>query len=535
MKAITYHVTLLEPALITMLEGDPNSAISFDYLPGSVLRGMLVGRYRHAHNVKMVQFNEMVADANSTVRHLFFSHNTRYLNGYLVDRQGKRSLPTPRSWQQKKNDLLAQTSKQPAPIYEFALVAQDGYDEQWKGAEKRFCSLVSLEAPVRLLSAQKRVAVHTARERISGRPQSGGVYRYISLAPYQTFAAVILCADRDSVDLCDLLKGTVKLGGSRTGGYGLARLEVKKVEDCADWSETMIRQPLQADRIVLTLLSDALIRDEQGQLVANARGLLRQLDAELALDRGFVASQIVGGFNQKWGLPALQTVVLSMGSVFVCCYQGSNPKELERKLNKWAESGIGERRNEGFGRIAVNWYSAQPRLQVEGEIELDEDELPAPKSIKSADGVAVAKTMTRRLFRQQLEQWKTAEASRLGSRIQKPSNSQISRLRQIVQDALHQEPEEGRVRLANYFASLEKRQAIRCQFEADKIDGHPLLEWLRFRVNDLETIKEEVSSTSLPTIGDVKAAWTDELVYLSNLLLIDSVLARAIKLKEEEG
>ena len=40
MNVINYQITLLEPTLVTALQGDPNSSVAFDYLPGSVLRGV---------------------------------------------------------------------------------------------------------------------------------------------------------------------------------------------------------------------------------------------------------------------------------------------------------------------------------------------------------------------------------------------------------------------------------------------------------------------------------------------------------------
>jgi len=38
MKVINYRIELLEPALVTSVQGDPNSAVAFDYLPGSESR-----------------------------------------------------------------------------------------------------------------------------------------------------------------------------------------------------------------------------------------------------------------------------------------------------------------------------------------------------------------------------------------------------------------------------------------------------------------------------------------------------------------
>lgn len=52
MKTIHYQITLEEPVLVTALEGDPNTATSFSYLPGSVLRGAIIGRYMRQKQLK---------------------------------------------------------------------------------------------------------------------------------------------------------------------------------------------------------------------------------------------------------------------------------------------------------------------------------------------------------------------------------------------------------------------------------------------------------------------------------------------------
>ena len=49
MKAITYQIRLLEPALVSELAGDPNAAVAFDYVPGSVLRDVFIEQYLKTH------------------------------------------------------------------------------------------------------------------------------------------------------------------------------------------------------------------------------------------------------------------------------------------------------------------------------------------------------------------------------------------------------------------------------------------------------------------------------------------------------
>ncbi|HRF99253.1 MAG TPA: hypothetical protein PLZ51_28770, partial [Aggregatilineales bacterium] len=63
MKTIYYRITLHEPTILTQIEGDPNSAVSYDFIPGSVLRGIVISKYQRGE----------LNLADETVKRLFFS------------------------------------------------------------------------------------------------------------------------------------------------------------------------------------------------------------------------------------------------------------------------------------------------------------------------------------------------------------------------------------------------------------------------------------------------------------------------------
>lgn len=149
MKVINYRVTLLEPTLVTSLQGDPNSAVAFDYLPGSVLRGVLIGKYLGS---------KLVDTGDSTLRRLFFDGTTRYLNGYPLDMDGHLSVPVPLSWQQEKDDEDV--------IFDFAVEEQD-HKKQWKPVTASFYTWS--DEDVRLIQPTRNIAVHTQRTARFGR------------------------------------------------------------------------------------------------------------------------------------------------------------------------------------------------------------------------------------------------------------------------------------------------------------------------------------------------------------------------------
>lgn len=546
MKIITYEIKLEEPALVTALAGDPNTAVSFDYLPGSVLRGALISVYMRQNRLKSL------SDDDPVVQRLFLNGQTQYLNGYLQDREGQRSLPRPFSWQQDKDEQRKATEEDPAPLFDFAYEEQeDDPDDpkEWKPAKKSFFSFVKTKSDaIRWASADKVLAVHTQRNPVKGRAttEQGAVYQYEALAAGQTFIAHIVCQnDADAPFFAGLLSGTHQLGGSRGAGYG-------RVTTSQIMTKTAREAPgeLQMEsngRFLVTCLSDLLLQDEQGQFQADLQlvkgALEKQLGCTLTWLGGdqscaFMNGGYIGGFNRKWGLPLPQAKAISMGSVFIFEPPANITIEQLREIEA---RGIGLRRAEGFGRVAFNWQT-EGKWQVEKPTPSGQTE-PITLTAQTPEE-QVVQTMVDRLFRQQLDAHIIAKASEWATKLP-VQNSQMSRLRQVVQDELHKRPlrdnasaaktmQNGRERLRAYARKLQERAITRKQFDRARIHNKPLLDWLEARLQDDPAIESIVMPASTPAIGNVAGQWTPVMRYEYNLRLIDLTLAYCLKKAKEE-
>lgn len=147
-----------------------------------------------------------------------------------------------------------------------------------------------------------------------------------------------------------------------------------------------------------------------------------------------------------------------MGSVFSFALPDCPPEkvaELER-------SGIGARRGEGFGRVAVNWQT-EADWAVEPTVQMHRPEAVLLGAASPAE--AIAQRMARRMLRQQLDTLVVVKGNELGRKLS-INNSQLSRLRLVVQNALLQAPEDGRKRLLAYVDNLQTRPTTRRQFES---------------------------------------------------------------------
>ena len=442
MKAITFLLHTEQPLLATSFQGDPNSDVSYPYIPGSMIRGALIGRYLKQNQI---QDSDIVADEN--IRRLFFNNKTRYLNAYLLTQEQKqpRSLPVPRSWFKQKNaELPKKRRDEPLEIYDLSQDEVTNEDISLKPLGEHFCTVN--ENSMVLYEVKRRINIHNERHRRRGRAteDKGEIFRYEALDKGQNFQAVIVCEDADVQIIGDLLRQNenIWLGGSQSAGYGHTKISEIQDQDCETWNE--VGEPVENRRqrhsLQITLLSDLILRDESGQyiveppiqLLAEALGLEEQ-ELRKSLRKSYMSSTLIGGFNRKWGLPLPQIQALAAGSVFVF---EPVPLTLEQIRNLEIQ-GIGERRVDGFGRVAVNWLNLDEstgfnaRLPELRPISTDPRKLPV-----GSESINLARDMAKRLLRQRLDAilLKKVGDIDLHGRI---SNSQLSRLMIVARQALN--------------------------------------------------------------------------------------------------
>jgi CRISPR-associated protein Csx10 len=532
MLGLSFEIRALQPLLVARLEGDPNSAVSFPYVPGSALRGALANSYLQRHG------GDLAAD--SKPRRLFFDGSTRYLNAYLLDRLGRPTLPAPRAWFYDKEAGLHDGTE----LYDAGVIRELGGDvtdylTHPKGVGERFCRIErpatedeaedrEWRAPeVEFTAPEWQVTVHTTRERRAGRAtdEEGAVFRYQALAAGTRLSGTILASTPEDVKLLQTLleDGDLWLGGSRSGGYGRVSIEgVETIE--AGWSETGTppRDVEPGAPVVITLLSNAVIRHGDGRYTDRLGPdlLPPPLDAALEPVAVFKEISFLGGFNRKWGLPLYQVPAIAAGSVFAFRAKAAIPTA---DLEALVAAGLGEGRAEGMGRVAVNWHPEEMLVLKDLERERP-DAVPVTLSTRSRP---LADTMVGRLLRRELDRLLEERLGSVTTRVnQPPTRAQLSRLRAIVLSAL---PDRDVERVAGFLQNLESR--ARDQYTTARIDGQRLLAWLEARLATPDEIWNWLSEAEidLPRIGDVEAALGGDLAREYTLRAIDRVLHRAGK------
>ncbi|MBD2139032.1 CRISPR-associated protein Csx10 [Anabaena sp. FACHB-1237] len=452
MKVFTFLLEAKQPILATSFQGDPNSDVSYPYIPGSMIRGALISRYikRHPELPNDFLSEEINKESNQEIKRLFFNSSNRYLNAYLFcEEQEKRTLPVPLAWYQNKDEELFST--------EILDLSQNIPEtSSLKRINKKFCIVNNSE--VIFYQDKRRINIHNLRDRTKGRSSpikrnsdnnkeiqkgEGAIFTYESLDIGQIFQGIILCEDNDADTIEKLLQPEdIWLGGSQSAGYGhtkIIKIDSYKVDNGKnkEWSEIGIevKNRINRQKLRVTLLSDAIVRNDCGQISADSLSvkqaiedkLEHKLKIKIQLPQPtdiFISSNVVGGFNRKWGLPLPQMTALSAGSVFVF-----DTQLTEEQIKTLENEGIGERCIDGFGRIAINWLGNYENLNIKEidsylDINLEEEYYD------------VAAQIAENILRERLEQCLVKQVSniKLTGNI---TNTQLSRLEIAAREGLN--------------------------------------------------------------------------------------------------
>ncbi len=438
MPVIRFLLHTEQPILATSLQGDPNSDVSYPYIPGSMIRGMLISRYCRQQKIQELDI------LDQTIRRLFFEDTTRYLNAYLFDSEQKyRTLPTPLCLYKEKGDEFLQT------VFDSSQTNIEDRPESPKRLEKAFC-WIDEYSNISVYEIKRWINIHNKRNRQKGRgtEATGEVFHYDAIDAGQIFEAVVLChSDEDAKmikSLLQLKKETEKinawLGGSQSAGYG--HVTINSINSTDGWNEIAIDWQDRSDRqnnLTITLLSDTIIRDECGQITTEPQKLVdlisKLLKTELKLIDTYASSTIVGGFNRKWGLPLPQVQAIAAGSVFVFqCPENSLDPQAVRDLET---QGIGERRVDGFGRVVLNWLKEENEISAKQE-NIKYHVITQPLNYQEEQ---IAKDIAERILRQKLDELLMEQVSHNTpdkNQLNSVQNNQLSRLMIVTRNALNQ-------------------------------------------------------------------------------------------------
>ena len=442
---LRYRLTLKESAVIPFSDGDPNTVVTRQDIPGSQLWGGAAWHYlKDASN----------APTDPAFRYTFLNGGLRFLTAYPevhdrdnFDEPDQRTIPIPHSIRElkEKNRTLVDLS--------------ETLDEKQKRKPKR--RIGSRHARIytgnlETTTVNTELNSHHARvpdDRRIGRAleDSGVIFKYEAILPDQSFQGAVLGTKDDLNSLKELLENLnrIKIGRSRSAQYGNAAftwidnepLDLNKHiewEGFIDISKSANTPSLPNNRLIITTLSPVLAVNNEGHPDASfpIRELAHRLDLEtdnaLELTDSYTRTEMISGYHTHLRLPRQQHSAIAVGSVFEFTLKQKLSEEGEKGLLKLEQDGIGLRKGEGYGRIAVN-RQHNLSLTGKGEEPFEKASIKKPTEKVPEEIQSLLMGIVKKRCRVDMEKDARHIADQMHDDNKIPNNTLLGRLRLFIQ------------------------------------------------------------------------------------------------------
>ena len=324
MKRYKIEITSIDPLAIGTDRSVSNRVETYRYLPGTVLRGAMAAAW-------IAECGPPDANNRSEFAALFegptiFSPaipSSARFEQLSVARCKYRPMPGCGAFARD----LAMTGKDSLPLCDTC----EGPTALGKGA---------------MLGVETVERTRTALE--GGQAKEGALYTRSAIPKATRLEGEILTTDPGAAHWLEDRAGSMLwLGGGRSTG-GRAIVEKVSVAPLVDPAGLAVDKPA-----ILRLESPAILVDPATRPVTEfSDDLLGDIvDAPVSIERQWVRSERVGGWNAVAGTPKPQEVALSAGSTVRFVPTSAVDGDI---LGSVVAAGIGLRRNEGFGRVSFD-------------------------------------------------------------------------------------------------------------------------------------------------------------------------------------
>ena len=371
---LRYRLQLTSPVVVPMADSDPNTVVTRQDIPGSYILGAAAWHYlRQAGHTP----------ADKAFRHAFLDGSLRFLTAFpeACDTP-QRLIPIPHSVRQFKNtgeliDLVEGSTEEPTK----RLDAQ--------------CARIS-QGTLETQSVKLELNYHHTRanDRRKGRAlgaavrDGGAFFKYQAIQKGQSFQGAILGSETDLQNLQTWLQdlNVIRLGRSRSAQYGEAEFafdgKPQPLSNCPEWNGflPLTGTPNAGRSLILTALSPLLTVNDAGHPEPRfpepeIAAMLGVDTSELVLSASYTRTEVVGGYHAHLSLPRQQWPAIGPGSVFVFELKRDLDEAGKEALATLEKDGLGLRKGEGYGRIAVNRQGTLG-LSYNPESPLDDSTVP---------------------------------------------------------------------------------------------------------------------------------------------------------------
>jgi CRISPR-associated protein Csx10 len=313
----------------------------------------------------------------------FLKGALRFGNAYIcsLDRYGKweENEPVPLSFKTEKNwhetpvDLLFEEPGDPPRSvggYGKLIGHYDDSDDQDEGEEPE-----DRENPRHYLFLQevkKSLNFHHQHDSSKGIVKQGIFFNYEDIAAHQAFSGDIYGEEQTLNKFKELFAGdhTFRIGRSRGTQYGRVKFDLISGPDKIKAKKGTLK--IQNNKISMTFLSPVILYNKYGHPTATVcdleKVLKSRINEDVKIEKMFAKTHDSDNYVAVWKLKRPSKTCFAPGSCFLV--KGVSEKDI-KKLEDIMKTGIGERKNEGFGCVRFG-------MQQPGELIIARRKPPTP-------------------------------------------------------------------------------------------------------------------------------------------------------------
>ncbi|WP_066635762.1 RAMP superfamily CRISPR-associated protein [Desulfolucanica intricata] len=346
MYNLKYRIRTLSPVIITRSGEDTGMTETIDYIPGSAVLGIFASHYIKLCGLSTKNKN---AHEDDTFYNWFLRSRLIFNNAFLSINDGVEEInlfPTP---------LSIQTDKSNKKIINLAVEETSDKTKPVGSYSRIIGNLITIHSPEKYLHFH-----HYKVDRLRRQDTETGIFNYESLSEGQVFTGTI-CGDQNTLEEFKKLFGNklkVKLGRSKNTQYGEVEVELLSI------NKNNEELDLSNNEVILTFISPVILVNRFGYPEVSLKILQSYLEESLGhnnfkIEKCFARMENTENFISVWKLKKPQAKAISIGSTYKIIFDKMIDNSTKEKLLELAEIGFGERKNEGFGRLLINWATKE--------------------------------------------------------------------------------------------------------------------------------------------------------------------------------
>ena len=341
-KQMPFDIELTSPVVIAMPAGEQNTVNTYDYIPGTNIRGIVASAIIEKMNLAK-SAHEDIDFYNWLLLGDTICTPAYPLKGGLKD--GVEFYPAPLALQKEKgvNNL----------VYNLA-------EETLKGIKtKPIGGFIHIsENKISRVKVEKSFNFHNSRQdnRAMGHSTDSGIYYYESIDEGQTYRGYLIGKEKELIKLKEMLNPSFPagIGRSTQTQYGEVNVELGAITDIV----SSVKK--ETNVFTITAISPILLREQEtGYSQISAENL------ETALKLFFPKKQVeiiasysrtveIENYIDVWKSKTPKETAYSEGSTFKV---NVTPPASVEELKKLEILGVGEKSGQGFGRVKIDWMN----------------------------------------------------------------------------------------------------------------------------------------------------------------------------------